>query len=272
MADVDPLLADFARQSPSEFARMLGRGEPDDIAALLEKLPPSSKAAIVSRLTPTRVDAILALGDSTMGEWLNDSPLDDAIRLLGRLPRERCLPLVNSLKNYKRRQKLLQYLHYPAHTLGALVSDALIRFGADVPATEVLQDIRKIGADKERPIVILHKDGRYLGLLDLTKLIAHETPTGPIRDYASIAPALRPETTLSSAQQDPSWHTYNWLPVIDREQRLLGGVSRRALFTAAERQIGSVRRESDLFTGLMTDMVIVLSDLLERILARRNTP
>lgn len=270
MTDVDPLLADFASKSPGAFASTLSRGQADDIAAILQKLPPSLAAAITSRLPQARIDAIVDSGDAALADWLAESTLDDAVRLLGRLPRDRGLALVNSLQSRKRRHKLLQYLHYPPHTVGALVSDVLIRFGADTQARDVLREFRSFETDYSRPIVILHVDGRYLGLLDLAKLLARDPPKGRIREYTLSAPALRPEWTLSSAVQDPGWHSHNWLPVIDHEERLLGGVSRLEMFSAAERQSGNARRDNDLFTSLMTDMMVVLGDLVERILTRRQ--
>ena len=123
MTEPDFLNADFARKHPDLFARSLGRGEAEEIAAVLEALPIAVAASIVSRLPASKVQALQALDQQLDEKWLANAPVEDAKTLLSRMPRERSLMLVNSLTSRKRRHRLLQYLNYPAHSIGALVTD-----------------------------------------------------------------------------------------------------------------------------------------------------
>lgn len=268
MSDIDALNADFARKHPDAFANLVVRGEDEEINAVLNRLPPAIAVMVASRLPVSRMSKLLNDHEDAVGSWLADAPVDDAITLLGRIPRERCLALVNSLPDRERRRRFLQYLKYPSHSVGALVTDVPLKFAADIPAEKVLAELREIDTDTTGPAVVILSEGHYLGLLDVWKLYAGEAVTGPIRNYLIAAPPLYAETPAASAISDPSWHTYNWLPVIDHEQRVLGGVSRARLFAATKRQTSGRRRSAGVFEALSKDMLYVSGQLLDRAWAR----
>lgn len=271
MAETDILNADFARKFPDKFARLLGRGEIDEIAQLLKRLPRPVAASIVARLPVTRIGALLASAQNEPENWLADAPFNDAVALLSRIPREQSLTLVNSVKNRERRRRLLQSLKYPAHSVGALVTDVPLRISADTPAPDVLAELRTLDHENPRPLVVVHPDGRYFGMLDSWRLLTGKQLAGPIGEYASPAPAIYPETSLATAILDPSWHNYNWLPVVDHELRILGGVSRYRVFSAASQHTKNARSGTDIMTILIEDVVYLFGALLTRSLSRRNT-
>lgn len=270
MADIDPLNADFARRHPESFARILGRGDVDEIAAVLEKLPPDVAASVVSKLPASRVGVLLARDPLAQKRWLVHAPLDDAITLLSRIPREQCLALVNSLRSRERKKKLLRYLNYPAHSVGTLVGNVPISIAADAPVENALADLRTLDADDPEFVVVLQEDGRYFGVLNQWALLSREQPTGQVRDYTISVAALHPETTLLSASREQSWNTHNWLPVVDHDQRLLGGISRAAVFRAVNLEESRVRPWTEVFAILLADLAFMLGDLLEQWLGRRR--
>ncbi|MBT8102820.1 MAG: hypothetical protein KJO95_07605 [Gammaproteobacteria bacterium] len=264
MGDIDTLNADFARKHPDAFANVLVRGEDTEINTVLNRLPPAVAVMVASRLPLSRMSDFLNVHEDAVGSWLADAPINDAITLLGRIPRERCLALVNSLADRERRRRFLQYLKYPSHSVGALVTDVPLKFAADVPAEKVLADLREIDTDTTGPAVVILSEGHYLGLLDVWKLYAGEAVTGPIRNYLVAVPPLHAETPVASAISDPSWLTYSWLPVIDHERRVLGGVSRARLFAATTRRTSGRRRSAGVLEALSKDMLYVSGKLLSR--------
>lgn len=271
MADVDPLSADFARRFPDSFARVLGRGDAKEVSRVLEKLPPGIKASIVARLPASRLEPLLSSRRHAPEQWLVDAPFDDAITLLSRIPRERRLALVNSLSDRDRRRRLLRHQQYPAHSVGALVSDVPLRISTDSPAADVLRELRGLEGDDPGPLVVIDAEGRYLGLLDRWRLMAQHSPVGTARDFVRKVSPIYPEMSIASVAQNPDWHTHNWLPVVDHGRRILGGVSRARVFGAAGVQKSKVGSASDVMIDLMTDLVYVLGALLDRVLARRGS-
>ncbi len=270
MSDVDALNADFARKHPDTFAGLLVRGEDAEIRDVLDRLPPAVAVTVASRLPVSRMSGLLNIDEAAVGRWLATAPVDDAITLLGRIPRERCLTFVNSLADRERRRRFLQYLKYPSHSVGALVTDVPLKFAADIPAEKVLEDLREIDTDTTGPAVVIISEGRYLGMLDIWKLYAGVAVTGPVRNYLTAAPPLHAEMPVASAISDPSWHTYNWLPVIDHERRVLGGVSRARLFAATERRTSGRRRSAGVFEALGREMLYVSGQVLDRVWTARK--
>ncbi len=271
MANLDPVSADFARKHPGTFAKVLGKGEVLDIVRVLKQMPPSVAASVVARLPSSRAGAVVKSSQELLSAWLAEASYDDALTLLGHMPREKCLSLVNSLASRERRRKLLQFLKYPTHCVGALVTDVFVRISADMPAMDALRELRALKTDNPGPIVVLQSDGRYLGLLDLWRLLARDPPTGILRDYVSRVPAMLPETPLTSAALDTNWQRYNWLPVIDHEQRVLGGVSRDRIFAATATQ-ARAHGGQEILTSLATEMLRLIGALLDRILGGRTAP
>lgn len=271
MADTDILNADFARKYPDKFARLLGRGEAAEITQVLKKLPKPLAASIVSRLPASRIDLLLGTGAADAGRWLADAPFNDAVALLSRIPRERSLVLVNSLQHRERRRRLLQYLKYPAHSVGALVTDAPVRVGADARVEDVLAELKTLDRDRPRPVVVAHPDGTYCGVLDAWRLLTGDSTNRSVAEFCVTVPAMHPETSLAAAVNDPGWNDHSWLPVVDHERRILGGVQRSSVLSAAGKFAVDARPGRDILTVLVGDVVHLFGALLTSSLSGRGT-
>lgn len=270
MADIDVLNADFGRSDPDAFARILARGDADEIDEVLEHLPSAVAATVVSRAPVPLIEALIDRKVDDFNTWLVDTHIDTAIALLSRIPREISLALVNSLDDRVRRRRFLQYLRYPAHSVGALVSDVPLKLRADAPAEEALEELRGLGGEDPGPAVVVLEDGSYMGLLDMWKLLTGTPVTGAVSTYVLAASPLHAETPAASAISDPNWHEHNWLPVVDYEGRILGGVTRARLFGSIEPRV-SERTHNSLFTLLLSEMLYVTGQLVSRASVRRKS-
>jgi len=270
MPDLDPLSADFASRFPDSFARTLTRTPDADIDRVLAGLPPEVKAAVVARLPGPRIDELLSSGEHEPESWLVDASFEDAVTLLSRIPREERLALVNSLKDRERRQQLLRHQQYPAHSVGALVGDIPIRFSSEAPVVEALVELRELGGEDPGALVVVDRQGRYLGMLDTWKLLSRQRPAGTVGDYLIRVPAIFPETSIVNAADNPDWDRHSWLPVIDQRRRVLGAVSRASILKAARKLAGETGRASDFTLDLLSELVYVLGDMLDNVLTRKS--
>ena len=271
MGDIDRLSLDFAIRHPESFARTLGRGEFDDCEQILESLPADRKAAIVARLPATHVRQLLDSERHRPADWLVDAPFDDAVTLLSRIPRDRRLALVNSLDDRDRQRQLLRHQQYPAHSVGALVTEIPLRVGAESPAAELLAELRKLDDEAQGPVVIVDTEGRYLGVLDRWRLILRSPQSGTVRDYLVAVRALRPETPVNTVATSDEWHTRNWMPVIDHQRRVLGAVSREKVLRAAHAYSESAQRGGDVLLDLLADIVYLFEALLLKTFSGKDT-
>ncbi len=270
MTEADFLNTDFARKHPDQFARVLGRGEIEEVAAVLAALPIEASATIVSRLPASKVRELLAFDQQLEAQWLASAPLEDAMSLLSRMPRERSLTLVNSLSSRERRHRLLQYLNYPSHSVGALVTDVPLRVSSELPATEALAEIRGLPAGDPGIVAVVRPDGRYVGTLDVWALLMRDPPRGTIRDYTLPTPAMHPETSLLSAAADKNWQEHSWLAVVDHEQHLLGSITRAKVMSSAGEYSEHARPATDILSALLADIVHLFGQMLHGLLRGRR--
>ena len=272
MADTDPLNAEFASRHPDAFARVLAEAEGSDVDAVLSRLPRATRASIVARLPRAQFEALLDHPESDADQWLVDAPFEEAVTLLSRVPRERRLVLINALPDRQRRQQLLRHEQYPAHSVGSLVGDVPLRFNAAAPVSQALLDIQAIGSDDAVPLVVVDKQGRYLGTFNIWRLLSRRRPTGLIGDYINRVKPLFPETSIANAAENAGWDRYSWLPVVDNRGRVLGAVSRSSLMAAARRLSGTSEQAGEFTLGLMRELVYAMGNLLDTVLGRRRTP
>ncbi len=271
MAEFDPLTLDFATRHPESFARTISRAEPRDVARLIARLPDSQRAGIVARLPGDHIDHLTATARKRPAQWLAAAPFDDALSLLSRLPQEKRLDYINAIGDRERRLQLLRSQRYPAHSVGSVVGDLPMRISAESRAVDLLGQLRRLDTDDPGPLVVVDGDGHYLGIIDRWRLLIGNPPAGLIKDYTIPLTALLPETSVAAAAAMPEWHTCNWLPVVDYRQRVLGAVSRQRIFAAAAEHGDASRQSGNALLGLLTDVVYVLDDVLERILTPRST-
>jgi Mg/Co/Ni transporter MgtE len=272
MDSIDPISADFADRFPDSFARVAARGSDADVTSILESLPPATKASIAARLPGARIDALLRSGRHDARRWLEDASFEDAVGLLSRIPRERRLALVNSLKDHERRRQLLRHEQYPTHSVGALVGDIPLRFSAEARASDAVFELRANADAEPGPLVVVDQQGRYMGTLNTWRLLARKRAAGNVAEYTNRVAAIHPETSILSAVENPDWDRNLWLPVIDHRRRVLGAVSRAALFKAARRQTGDAGAGTGGMIGdLLRELVYAMGELLEWIFARKST-
>jgi Mg/Co/Ni transporter MgtE len=225
----DVIIEDFAKQLPAQFAAELARGAPDEVVDVLAGLPPNLAIVVATVLPPSRFTAITAGESVRLREWLEAADVDTAIAFAARLPRDRCLELVNSLEDRSLQRQLLRVLRYPPHCVGAVVAGETIQVTGETAVVDLLDELRDLGRREETPMVVLDEQDRYQGKLDLWRLLLKGGSTGRAGEFVVSVAALRPETTILDARTANQWRGHHWLPVVDHDNRVLGSVTRGAL-------------------------------------------
>jgi Mg/Co/Ni transporter MgtE len=272
MSEVDRLCADFALRYPDAFARTLGHGDMDECEQIVQSLPAEQVAGIVARLPAAHIRHLLDAEQLQPVSWLAAAPFDDAVSLLSRLKRERRLALINALADTDRQRALLRHQQYPAHSIGALVSDIPLLLAAVSQAKDVVNDLRNLEPEAVGPIVVVDIYGRYLGVLDRLRLLLRSPPTGNVEDYLLELTPVRPETPASAVALDDAWHTHNWLPVVDHRQRVVGVVLREKVMRAASDDGGREQSTSTFLLDLLDELVFLCDHLLHRLYSRGGAP
>lgn len=270
MPEADPLCADFARRFPDAFARTLARGRLADAIAVLSSLPAELRAAVIARLPPATVDQIIAAVPQFVPEWLAPAPLDAAVALLSRLPRETRLELVNALEDPAQRRQLLRHQQFPGHTIGSLVVDVPLRVVETARCSDVVTALRELEGHDPGQLIVISRDEKYVGVLDAWPLLTTRT-SGNIRNLVVDLEPMQPEMSIDDVADDERWNLHAWLPVVDHENRVMGRVARSRVLRAAKAEAEALAGRRDLVGSLFAELVYLLGGVLERALRRSST-
>lgn len=223
---MNKLNQDYASQFPEQFAARLRAGDVDEVGIVLNSLPVLAAAKVAFRL-PVSLLAAISESDhrQAITHVLKQAPLDEAIALLMKLPRERVLSLVNALGG-RRRLRLLQYLNYPQHSVGAAVSHDPVILPVDALVSDLL-DVLGDNLSDDPEVIVVDQNGAYVGVVNPWRIVgsAHT----PLRQVLSRPKPLRAATSVGFAVTDPQWGDRAWLPVVDHASRVVGACRRRML-------------------------------------------
>ncbi|HKJ18280.1 MAG TPA: CBS domain-containing protein [Xanthomonadales bacterium] len=270
MNKLDSFSLQFARDFPNAFARTIARFDVAQVAGLLDSMPSDVAAAVAARLSANRIKTIVATGLVKPNDWLEAASFDDAVVILGSMPREQCMTLVGSIENRKMRRRLRQFLNYPAHCVGAVVSDSLVRFPHDLPLTEMLGELQSQKSRARPPAIVIEQQGKYLGLLGLWQITLRSAGKAVAKDFAERVEPMRPESPLTNAVHAEQWRHHHWLPVVDHDQRVLGVVSRHQIMECLDQKEADRSTVQSSVSMLGEQYLSVMSAFLGQLLDTRR--
>ena len=258
---------DYAYQFPGDFAHELRSGDVPEVAAVLTDLPAAIAAGVAAHLPANLLVELCQPGyRELMQRMLEAASLNGAIALLVKLPRQRVLTLVNQLPNAKRRGRLLQYLNYPPHSVGAVVSHEPVVVREDATLLELKDALAERGVVEDPEVIVVTEAGGYAGVVNPWRLLGADANTLHAAQAIQTPEPLRAATSLGNALGDAQWDRRAWLPVVDHNGRVVGACRRWMLSEpsslAAQPRGGPVAQVAVAGMG-------VLGQMLETLLGRR---
>lgn len=207
---------------------------PDDAAAVLEKLPvqewifligsvsASVAAAVIDRVAPAvGADCLEEMEPAVAGSLVKELRLDAAADLLRRIRpahRDRILDEMGG----EAAEPIRRLLTYPEQTAGALMDPHVISVPEDMNVGEALKQVRRYSRHARYYLYIVDRNQALVGVMNLRELML-----APTRQPLSAA--MHHHVVRISAFADrrdiathPGWRDYHALPVVDRNDRLIG--------------------------------------------------
>ncbi|MEZ5557905.1 MAG: CBS domain-containing protein [Pseudomonadales bacterium] len=248
MPDANPLQLAFARKHPAELAGYLAEQPMVGLVEALNGLPVDVGASVIARLPHVLVVQLLATqSDEAVSRWLERAALDDALILVLHLDETRRARVLAALPIRHMRRTLEQLVIYPRKTVGALVDPTVVRLAASTPLGQAIDRLRAGNDGTAEWIWLVDDQGRYVGLLDLSRALLARSEHLPVGELAVPLNALRAETALVAALDAPEWLQHPELPVVDHLNHLLGSISRERLVRELQQE---APRESGLADGI----------------------
>lgn len=267
MTGPSPLKIAFASRHPDELAAYLAGQSQETLVAALADLPADACAGVVAKLPHALSTRLIASeSDATVADWVARASLDNALTLVLHLDEARRGNVLRLLSDRRLRRTLERVVVYPRRTVGALMNPTVVRLVASTSLDEAI-DLLRVGDETPHEwIWIVDGEGRYVGLLDMSKALLARAERFRVGELAIRLEPLRAETTLAAARDVDEWLKHPELPVVDHLDHLLGTLSRERLMEALK---GERPREQGIVDGLtaLTNeyfrvMRICLSDLL----------
>ncbi len=220
--------------------RMLNALHPGEMAHVLQSLPPQQRRLVWSMVEDgAEGQVLLFLNDDLRDELLRDMApsrilaaaggleTDDLADLVQDLPATITREVLNSLDE-QRRERLETALAFPEDTAGGLMNTDMVTVRPEVTLDVVMRYLRRLKEglpDLTDNLIVVNREGRYLGVLYLTDLVTND-PDDSVAEVMTlqVQPML---ATLDARDVASRFEQLDLVsaPVVDEDGHLLGRIT-----------------------------------------------
>lgn len=228
----------FEEWPPADVAECLKDFPPEEQAVVFRLLPQEKAAEALEYLDVDSQHSVLkAMGTEQAAKVLDEMSPDDRTALLEELPAHAVTQLLGLLSPEER--KIAQsLLNYPEGSVGRLMTTGFIAVREDWSVLQVIDFVRQHGEDTEtlNVIYVTKEDGTLIDDVRIREFLlrSFETKVSEIRDQRYVA--LHAVDPAEDAVQVFRKYDRNTLPVVDRENKLIGIVTIDDVLDVAEEQ------------------------------------
>jgi Mg/Co/Ni transporter MgtE len=232
MAEVEGLSAAFVESHPADAARVLEALPPDDTAGFAAALPVPLAALILRHLGPPYCARVLALlEDAQAAPLLQAVGPQAAARVVQQLAPGRQQQLLSRVP-VATSIAIRLLVGYPRGTCGAAMDPWPPVFAPDMTVAEALEGTKAFQGELGDCLFVANGERRLRGVVPIGELVragAREPLSAIMQAPAHVVAALASVGTVAG---HPGWDLFHALPVVEREDRLVGALTRRALLAA----------------------------------------
>jgi magnesium transporter len=234
-----PDVLEILREDPGAVRDALATMHPADVAEVLSGLPREDRLRVLEQLDSSHLGRTLAYADGEtvktalnrlapqeLAAALDHLEPDDAANILSAIPEEKRAPILGKMKAGDA-AAAGRLLRYQPGTAGRLMTAKFVRARPGQTVQQVLDALRSIDpqvATVANLYVVDDRD-RLQGVVSLRHLL----PASPAATVDSLMTremiAAKPETPQDEVARIVSKYSFNALPVVDDEHRILGIVT-----------------------------------------------
>lgn len=243
MASAETLTLAFLGSYPGRAARVLERLTGPEAAALFARVPARVGGPVMAAMLPPVAARILAsLEDPDALALLTDVGAQAAVSVLRHVPEPRRTRLIDGLPTATAvaSRMLLGSLE---DSVGGWVDPDVIALGADTGVADALARVRRGGEAEVAQLYVVDAGQRLLGTVDLHALLRAPATLALGALMREADGTLSAAAPLSSTAASDAWERAAVLPVLDRDERLLG-VLRRSTLRRALAEAASAERDA----------------------------
>lgn len=219
--------------------RMINSMHAAEIASLLESLPPAKREIVWGFVDPElEGDVLVELNEEVRGDLIGemeaeeliaateDMEVDDLADLLADLP-EAVNDRVLKSMDAQDRDRLKSVLAYEQDTAGGLMNTDTVSLRPDVTLEVVLRYLRMRGdlPDRTDRLFVVNRDDRYLGALDVTRLLTDDPDRVVAEVMDSSIAGIKAETAASEVTKLFENRDLLSAAVVGTDGKLLGRIT-----------------------------------------------
>ena len=241
---------------PPDLADVLALADDDERVEIAKLLPPELTGEALIEMPPREhaEDTLAALSTARAADIVREMPDDDAADLLGELPPEQQRRILSEV-DFEERRTVERLLEYQEDSAGGLMTGAMVTVRPEDTVADAIESIRRQAEAVEDLTETYVVDGhrRLAGVLGFKRLVL-SPPERPVRELmeeplVTVAPEVDQEDVARLMQR----YNVPSIPVVDREQRLLGRITFDDVSDVVEQEatedllrFGGVSAEEDL--------------------------
>ncbi|MCW8917449.1 MAG: magnesium transporter [Gammaproteobacteria bacterium] len=229
----------LSQQDPQAVHQVIINLHPAEIALLLESLPADQRTIVWDQVDPSfDGDILLHVNDNLRASLIRDMEshelvaaaenldLDDLADLLPEMPEDVTAQLLQNMDD-QHRQRLEAVRHFDEDSAGGLMNVDTITLRADINLDVVLRYLRRLGKLPENTdnLMVVDREGRYLGLLPLTTLLTQNPTQGVETLMNSASEAILASTPAQEVATLFEHRDLISAPVVDEQGKLLGRIT-----------------------------------------------
>lgn len=255
----------FLKRQPKAAAELLREFAPEQAAEFLRPVPLAVLTPVIHEMASWPAARILALLPEAqiakVLRGLDGTEAETLLRLIDAKLRERVLTQMPASLAKSFRGKLA----YPLSTVGAWMDTSVPFFTMDNSVDDCLELVKQQQSHLAGIVTVVDYSRRLLGLVAIEQLLTsdgHQPLSALLEDRVTALPA---RATLWEIQHHGGWTDFPTLPVVDRNNILLGVLTHSALKsgTARSRQTLAQGFKFSLVANLARAFFVVLAGLLE---------
>lgn len=263
----NPLSQGYMLQYPLDSARTLEQISASHVASLFEALPEESVVPVISAMLPKSAAACVeAMVVPSAARLLDEMPVAAASRLFRQLESASQRELLKYLPEKKHAQ-LSRYLVYPSSSAGAMVDSDIDTLPENMTVGEAIKYLKKIDHPVRYGIYIVNEQYQLRGIVDPGVLLISDTHEKLKNVMLHKVQSISAHIDYEKLLEHPGWGKHRRLPVLERDNTLLGVLHHSQLQDALAETV--IRAEIDSAEGLFylaNFFWIGLNQLLESIL------
>ncbi|MGD8571903.1 MAG: CBS domain-containing protein [Gammaproteobacteria bacterium] len=222
--EAEKLTLSFLEKHPVNAAQVLDTLDVNDIVLFIGSVPARLIAPVLEYMTPKTVSlCFVQLNAEHQGLILQNQSLHASLNILRHIAPEKRAPIYDIIPTRLAVRIKLQ-LKYSEGTVGSVMNTNVLMVNASQTAGKTLDTIRYHQDSSDSIIFVTDSSQRLKGFVEVTKLLRAEDKATVQQIMTPVSYSLQARASVNSVMNHTGWNHHDLLPVVDRENKIVGSL------------------------------------------------